>query len=69
MTEALKRAKAKYNSEKVTKITVELYGTDADVKNRIEEVATAGESKAAYIKRLIRQDINRTVSKTIEKTQ
>ena len=61
MTDSLKRAKAKYNAEKVTKITVELYGTDADIKNRIDEVTAIGESKAAYIKRLIRQDINRPV--------
>lgn len=61
MTDSLKRAKAKYNAEKVTKITVELYGTDVDLKERIEEVTASGESKAAYIKRLIREDIHNLI--------
>lgn len=57
-TESLKKAKAKYK-EKVDLLRVELYPTDADIKNRIEERLTAGEKKATYIKRLIREDIKK----------
>ncbi len=58
MSEAQKKAKAKYKA-KVEELRVELYPTDADIKERIEERLTAGEKKATYIKRLIREDINK----------
>jgi hypothetical protein len=59
MTEAQKRAKRKYNKEKVTLLRVELYQSDTDIKERITERLQAGENKATYIKRLIREDISR----------
>lgn len=58
MREAQKRAKAKYR-EKIEELRVELYPTDADIKKRIADRVNAGEAKAAYIKRLIRQDIQK----------
>lgn len=52
LTEARKRAKTKYN-EKVTKVTIEFYPTDADLLAKVKEQP----SKQAYIKELIRKDI------------
>lgn len=53
LTEAQKRAKAKYN-EKVTKITIEFYpNTDADLIKKVKEQ----ESQQRYIKELIRKDL------------
>lgn len=53
LTEAQKRAKAKYNSEKTKKVTIELYPTDADILQKLQEQP----SKQAYIKELIRKDL------------
>lgn len=58
MKEYQRKAKNKYK-EKVEVLRVELYPTDADIKERIAERVQAGEPKATYIKRLIRQDINK----------
>lgn len=58
MNESKRRAKNKYR-EKVEVLRVELYPTDADIKNRINERITEGEPKATYIKRLIREDIKK----------
>ena len=44
---------------KVKRLTVELYLNDQDIKDRLAERREAGESTATYIKRLIRQDIER----------
>ena len=52
LTEAQKRAKAKYNS-KVTKVSIELYPSDADIIQKLQEQP----SKQAYIKDLIRKDL------------
>lgn len=49
-------ARANYK-KKVTLLQVELYPTDEDIKARIAEVQELGETKAGYIKRLIREDI------------
>ena len=43
--------------KKIETVRVELYPTDADIKARIAERLEAGEGKATYIKRLIREDI------------
>lgn len=51
-SDALKRAKAKYN-KKVTKVTIELYPNETDLINKLAEQP----SKQAYIKELIRKDI------------
>ena len=53
LTDAQKRAKAKYSREKVTKITIEFYPSDADLLQKVQEQ----ESKQGYIKELIRKDI------------
>jgi hypothetical protein len=52
LTEARKRAKAKY-AEKVKKITVSFYPTEADIWDKLQ----AQENKQGYIKDLIRKDI------------
>lgn len=58
MNESKRKAKNKYR-EKVKELRVELYPTDADIKERITDRVNAGEGKATYIKRLIREDIQR----------
>lgn len=59
MTEAQKRAKKNYR-KKQEEVRAELYPTDEDIKTRLAERVAAGEPKATYIKRLIREDIART---------
>ena len=51
-TEAQKRAKQKYN-EKVTKVTIEFYPSDAELLEKVNEQP----SKQAYLKNLIKKDI------------
>lgn len=58
MKDAIKKAKKRYRA-KVEELRVELYPTDADIKERINERLGEGEPKASYIKRLIREDIAR----------
>lgn len=58
MKEYQKRAKKKYK-EKVQLLQVELYPTDEDIKERLAAKVAAGEPKATYVKRLIREDIKR----------
>ena len=60
MNESNRKAKNKYR-EKIEEVRVELYPTDADIKARIAERVAAGEAKATYIKRLIREDMQRRV--------
>lgn len=59
MTESNRKAKNKYR-KKIEEVRVELYPTDADIKARIAERVAAGEKKATYIKRLVREDIERS---------
>lgn len=49
-------AKQRYK-QKIQELRVELYPTDEDIKDRLAERVEAGEPKATYIKRLIREDI------------
>ena len=58
MNESKRKAKNKYKG-KIEELRVELYPTDADIKDHIAERVAAGEKKATYIKRLIREDIER----------
>ena len=53
-----RKARANYR-QKVENLRVELYPTDADIKDRLAERLAAGEYKASYIKRLIREDIQK----------
>lgn len=48
-----RKARANYR-QKIVMLRVELYPTDEDIKTRLAELQ---EPKAAYIKRLIREDI------------
>lgn len=59
MTENKLTAKDRYR-KKIVDLRVELYPTDGDIKDRIAERLEAGEPKATYIKRLIREDIKRS---------
>lgn len=52
LTEAQKRAKAKYNSN-VTKVSIEFYPSDADLLKKVQEQP----NKQKYIKDLIRKDL------------
>ena len=52
LTEAQKRAKAKYN-EKVTKIAIEFYPQDAELLQHLNSQP----NKQGYIKELIKKDI------------
>lgn len=54
MTDAERRAKKKYR-EKTIFFRLELYPTDADIINKLDNVPT----KAGYIKNLIREDIKK----------
>lgn len=57
--ETVQKAKANYR-KKLEYVQIELYPTDEDIKRRIAERIEAGERKASYIKRLIREDIAKT---------
>lgn len=59
MKDSERKAKNKYK-QKITVLQIELYPTESDIKDRITERLEAGEPKASYIKRLIREDIQRS---------
>ena len=50
-----RKARANYR-KKVERLSIDLYSTDTDIKTRLAEI---DEPKTTYIKRLIREDINR----------
>lgn len=58
INESERNAKNKYRA-KVEELRVELYPTDEDIKTRLAERIAAGEPKATYIKRLIREDMKK----------
>ena len=51
-----RKARANYR-KKLTVVRIELYGTDDDIKDHLQHVVDSGQTKAAYIKSLIRKDI------------
>lgn len=51
-------ARANYRKKVVT-FRLPLYPSEEDIKSRLQERVDAGEPKATYIKRLIREDIAR----------
>ena len=53
LTDAQKRAKAKYMREKVKKIMIEFYPSEADLYDKLQEQP----NKQGYIKDLIRKDL------------
>lgn len=58
---AQKRADKKYKA-KVETVRVELYPIGTDIKDKLAERLEAGEGRATYIKRLIREDIKKEQS-------
>lgn len=54
-SEAQKRAKDKYKKEKVKKMLLEFYPTDAELLEHLEKQ----DKKQTYIKNLIRADIEK----------
>ena len=53
LTDAQKRAKAKYKSNNVKKILLEFYPSDMELYEKVQEQP----NKQGYIKELIRKDI------------
>lgn len=53
LTEAQKRAKAKYKSQTVKKILLEFYPSDIELYNKVQEQP----NKQGYIKELIKKDL------------
>lgn len=58
MRENEQNAKQRYK-QKIQELRVELYPTDEDIKTHLAERIAAGEPKATYIKRLIREDMKK----------
>lgn len=53
LTEAQKRAKAKYKSQTVKKILLEFYPSDIELYEKVQEQP----NKQGYIKELIKKDL------------
>ena len=53
-----RKARANYR-RKVKKLYIELYPSDEDIKARLDERKEQGEPTATYIKRLIREDMQK----------
>lgn len=53
-----RKARANYK-KKITRVFLELYGTDEDIKEHLEKVKAAGEPVSTYIKRIIRENIKK----------
>ena len=56
MTEAERQTKNRYK-KKIKRLFIELYQTDEDIKQQLEERNAAGEPTSTYIKRIVREDI------------
>ena len=62
MRESKRRANKKYKQkykDQIKLIRFELYPTDTDIKDHLEAKKAAGEATATYLKRLIREDMQR----------
>lgn len=53
-----RKARANYK-KKVQAVRFELYGTDDDIREHIEQLKESGESVQAYVKALIREDMKK----------
>ena len=51
-----RKARANYKKN-IQRVFLELYGTDADIKEQLDKRKAAGEPVATYIKRIIREDM------------
>lgn len=60
MTEAARKTKNRYK-KKIKRLFIELYQTDEDIKQQLEERNAAGEPTSTYIKRLLREDMKNGV--------
>ena len=58
MTEAERQTKNRYK-KKIKRLFIELYQTDEDIKQQLEERNAAGEPTSTYIKRIVREDIKK----------
>ena len=56
MTEGERQTKNRYK-KKIKRLFIELYQTDEDIKQQLEERNAAGEPTSTYIKRMIREDM------------
>lgn len=56
MTEAERQTKNRYK-KKIKRLFIELYQTDEDIKQQLEERNAEGEPTSTYIKRIVREDI------------
>ncbi len=56
INESNRKARENYR-KKIKRTYIELYPTDEDIKERLDERVEAGEPMTTYIKRLIREDI------------
>lgn len=54
-SDSAKRADAKYKAEKTKQLVIRFYPADADILEHLQEQ----DSKQGYIKRLIREDMQR----------
>lgn len=62
MYESQKRARKKYNAkykERIKTIRFELFPTDTDIREHLEAKKAAGEAVATYLKKLIREDMQK----------
>lgn len=51
------KAMQKYRQTKVKRVSLELYGTDEDIKAHLDAMKERGESVQKYLKDLIRADM------------
>lgn len=62
-TESEKEAMRRYR-QKTVALSMQMFpSTESDIISRLNERAESGEPKASYVKRLIREDIERTNTK------
>lgn len=54
-----RKARANYR-KKVVELRVPLYPTDEDIKAKLRELEERGESRAEYVRKLIREDMKRS---------
>ena len=53
-----RKARANYR-KKIVELRVPLFPTDEDIKAKLNEIQERGESKAEYVRRLIREDMQK----------
>lgn len=56
-----RKARANYR-KKIVELRVPLFPTDEDIKKHLAEIQERGESKAEYVRRLIREDMKKELT-------